>query len=606
MRVLVLICSLGLAGLPAGPASAEARRLSDVFGSAAAALDDPSLEVDALAYALDLRLADGTPGSERYESRFEGLFRVRGTPSELSLDFDEGRNSVSEVRVNGRPAAFTHAGGKLRISLPAGAGGLGVVLASVRYGGAFLQLDPANPPPIQDGLMVEPPTEMHPQRLFFTFNWPNSARKWVPVRDHPKDGVLFALRATFPSDLQVLGNGSLAEEADHGDGTRTTTWVALTPMPAYGLFFGAYADWAELNLGQHRGRAITAHVYSDQAAALTPGFQDTGASLDFFAARFGPFRWPRLAFVEDPLPFFGGMENPSVVSLSQFSLTTFPTFVRELRIHETTHHWCGNLVRLESWNDFWLSEGCANYLTGRFLLQQDPPEAARRYWGTQLRRAILNDGHAINPPRHALRPPDPEVPDANALVDGISYEKGAFILRMLEHRLGTDRFTRTLRSWFTGRAFRTGSTRDFQAQVERSGGMTGAEVRQFFEQWVYGVGFPAFGLTWQHDPLAGRLSVTLQQVQSWGPAGGYVLPLELEVRDPDGTARRVPVEVSGRSTTVTVPAAAAPATVIVDPDEVRYLAVTCGEGLPACRTGYTCRVAPPANPPRSSVCVPSL
>ena len=601
LRVLLVMVLALWAGVPV---SAEEHRLIDIFGNAAA-LDDGLRDVDALGYALDLRLADGTPGSERYESRFEGLFRVRAALSELVLDFDERRNAVSEVRANGRPAAFTHAAGQLRISLPAQGGGWRVVRISVRYAGAFLQLDPANPPLVQDGLMVEPPMPLHAGRLFFTFTWPSSARTWLPVRDHPQDGALFALRATFPDELQVLGNGRLVEEAHNTDGTRTTTWVALTPLPAYGLFFGAYADWAELDVGEHRGRPITAHVYSDQAAALAPGFQDTGLSLDFFAARFGPFRWPRLAFVEDPLPFFGGMENPTIVSLSQRSLTQFPDAFRDLRIHETTHHWCGNLVRPASWNDFWLSEGCANYLTGRFKLHQDAPEDARRYWGLQLRRAILFDGHVINPPFHALRPPDPEVPDANALVDGISYQKGAFILRMLEDRLGTDRFTRMMRSWFTRHAFRAASTQDFQAEVQRSGGMTAAEVQEFFQQWIHGVGFPAFELAWQHDPLAGRLTVTLQQMQSWGPANGYRLPLVLEVRDQDGSSRRVPVDVSGRSTMVTVPATAAPHEVVVDPDEVRYLAVNCGETRPACRAGYFCRAPSLADPPRPGVCVPN-
>jgi aminopeptidase N len=604
MRVLLLLALVLWSG---HPAFAQPRRLVDTFGPGplAAARDVGLGDVDAIAYGLDLRLADGTPGSERYEGRFEGFFEVHTALGELALDFDESRNVVSEVRLNGRPASFTHAKGKLRIGLSAGHGPLRSALVSVRYEGAFLQLDPTNPPLAQDGLMVEPPTPLHAGRLFFTFNWPSSARKWLPVRDHPADGALFTLRATFPGELQVLGNGNLVKEADNGDGTRTTAWVSLSPMPAYGFFFGAYDDWAELDLGQHSGRALTAHVYSDQAATLAPQFEDTGTSLDFFAERFGPFRWGRLAFVEDPLPFFGGMENPSVVSLSQLALTQFPEFVRELRIHETTHHWCGNLVRLASWNDFWLSEGCANYLTGRFMLHQDPPASARRYWGTQLRRAILNDGHVINPPRHALRPPDPEVPDANALVDGISYEKGAFILRMLEDRLGTERFTQTMRSWFSSHAFGAASTRDFQSAVQSSGGMTPAQVDEFFRQWVYGVGFPALDLSWRHYPSVDRLTISLKQVQPWGPAEGYVLPLELEVTDPDGT-RRVPVQVSGRSTTVTIPASVAPLTVVVDPDEVRYLGVTCGEGRPACRAGYTCRVPPPADPPRSSVCVPSL
>jgi aminopeptidase N len=610
MRQLLMLGVLLLSG-PAARA-AEPDRLLDIFGSRtgiapfAAALNDGALDVDALAYALDLELADGTPGSERYRSRFEGLFLVKCGMDTLALDFHEGRNTVSAVRVDGRPAAFTHAAGKLNITLPRGGRGRRLVLVSVEYAGAFQQVTPAVPASDRHGLMVEPPTDLHPQRLFFTFTWPNFAREWLPARDHPRDGVMFALRATFPADLKVLGNGNLVSEVDHGDGTRATTWVALTPMPTYGLFFGAYGDWTELDLGHHRGRALTAHLYADHADGVAPAFADTGVQLDYLAGRFGPFRWGRLDLVEDPLPFFGGMENPTVISLSDGILATQQVdFARELRIHETSHHWCGNLVRLASWNDFWLSEGCANYMAGRFFRDHGDPEAARRYWGSQLRRALLFDGLFFNPPLHALRPPDPELPDAGNIVDGISYQKGAWILHMLEDRLGTERFNRTLRAWFTGRAFQAASTRDFQAQVERSGGMTPAAVAAFFDQWVYGTGFPAFNLSWQHDPSRRELTVTLQQVQPWGPADGYHLPLELEVAHASGGRRRLPVEVSSRSTTVTAAADAPPATVVVDPDQVRYLGVTCGEGLPACRTGYSCRVPPADGSPRPSICVPN-
>src|SRR5262249_11923140 len=82
--------------------------------------------------------------------------------------------------------------------------------------------------------------------IYNSLNWPSKARRWLPLRDHPADGAMVTMRATFPERLTVHSNGHLVSKGDPKGGARTWHYEALTPMPPYDIFVAAFDGWDDV------------------------------------------------------------------------------------------------------------------------------------------------------------------------------------------------------------------------------------------------------------------------------------------------------------------------------------------------------------------------
>jgi aminopeptidase N len=244
------------------------------------------------------------------------------------------------------------------------------------------------------------------------------------------------------------------------------------------------------------------------------------------------------------------------------SLFRNPTRARETAWHELAHHWSGNLVRVRRWNDFWLSEGFTVYLTARALGEVYGPAEKQRVIAEQRARALAAD--AADP--HALAPRGAEI-DVLAIFDAISYQKGALVLRMLERMVGEEKLTAFLKDWFERHAFQAVTTEDFERELSEA---TGRDLSAFFASFVYAGYHPELRVTFAPVGAAAsggaETDVTVEQVQTKGPASGYAFPLDLDFVDQNGATERVVVDVSGKSTTARIRLARAPKSVVVDPE----------------------------------------
>lgn len=547
-------------------------------------------DVDAIGYDVDLRVDESTPGAETFQATLRGVFIATRALDALTLDYT---GDVDAAEVDGRTVTATHSAQTLTVPLgrtvPEGGG----FMVSLRYHGALFQGTGANPNDFNvfGGLMAFQRNRAG-RKIYESLNWPSKARRWLPVRDHPRDGAMLAMRATFPQAYTVFSNGREEGHTDNADGTRTWSFFCATPMPAYDIHIAAYDDWAETAAtSTGHQRAVRWLPYSGDVEAGATIFTDLPAAMDFYEDTFGPFRWEQAVFLEVPI-FGGGMEHATLVSMDE-TLFRSPTRNRQVSFHELAHHWSGNLVRIATWNDFWMSEGFTDYLTGRFIDAHDGAERGLGNWRTFLNSAMGADRGATD---HALRPADPEG-DVLRIFDAITYKKGAFVLRMLERRLGTEMFTTFLRQWFDRHAGGAVTTQTFERELDAA--FAGRGITDFFRQWVYGEGQPTLAVTRRYDASAQRLSLTLRQVQTRGPAAGFTFPVAVEFAR-DAMRQRVTVDVTGTTTTQDVPLAFEPTSVTVDPDEVTYVAVACASNAD-CRTGYSCGVMG-ADP--QLVCVP--
>jgi aminopeptidase N len=520
-------------------------------------------DVDAVKYEIALRVDDLT-----FTAEVKGTYVATRALDELELDL-EG-NVVDDVKVGTRSAEHRREGDKLIVKLPTRVEDGRTFSTRIQLHGDVRPADGMNPNDFAafGGLMVKQ-RNAEGKRIYTSLNWPSKARRWLPLRDHPRDGAMVSFEATFPEAYLVLANGRKVGETHNDDGTKTWRYEAATPMSTYDFHVSAYDGWQVEESRARSGVPITTYTYASAARHTNAVYGDLAKALDFYESEYGKYRWGSAGFIEEPI-FGGGMEHASVVSMDE-TLFRDPVGARSTAIHELAHHWSGNLVRIRRWNDFWLSEGFTEYLTARAIGQIDGLEAQRRVHREYLTSSLRAD--RANP--HAVAPRGEEI-DVLEIFDAISYQKGALVVRMLERIVGTERMDAFLRSWFDRHAFGAVSTADLERELSQASGI---DLSKFFASFVYEGHHPELRVTFTQD------EVKVEQVQASGPAGGYVFPLDLEFVDAAGQTERVTVELTGKTTTKPLRLARAAKSVVVDPEEYVVGVVTCET---TCKDGYRC------------------
>lgn len=541
-RVFFVLALAGIAACvaPSGDDASEASE-SDLTWKVDK-VDTTLPDVDAIGYEVDLRI-DDTRGAEKLAADVKGTFVATRDLDELTLDFSG--NTIDSVQVNGHPSTFRRDGDVLAIATPGVTKGKKLT-TRIRYHGDVAHADgqDANDLNAFGGFMLRE-TNAEEKRIYTTMSWPHTARRWLPLRDHPRDGAMLAVTATFPSSFTVLANGKRSATNANADGTTTWRYEQLFPMPTYDFHVSAYEGWQVDTQTSQSGIPMAIYTYPRDAANVQAVYSDVHAAMDWYETHLGKYRWGSAAWIEEPI-FGGGMENASVISMDE---TVFADLkdARDIAFHELAHHWSGNLVRARTWNDFWLSEGFTEYEKGRFVADHDGPDAGRDVWLGYRRRALAADNG------HAVRPPDPEV-DVLTIFDDVSYQKGAMCLHALERIVGKDAMLDFLKGWFDRHAGEAMTTADLERELGDASGKKD-EVSQLFASFVYRKGHPDVRVA-----LSGT-TLTVTQAQRGDP---FVFTLDVDAVDAAGKKTRVIANVTDRTASVEVP----PGTTsfVVDPD----------------------------------------
>jgi aminopeptidase N len=504
--------------------------------------------IDIENYRFELTLRDD---SDVIEGRATVSVRFTNTGvTELPLDL-VGANggglgmTVTAVEVAGRPLAFTHDSDLLQISLSE-AGRAGATLdVVVHYNGV-----PAS------GLHAGP--NKHGDRTFFSDNWPNRARNWLPTIDHPYDKAMSEMVVTAPAHYQVVSNGLLVEETDGADGTRVTHWKQSVPIATW-LYVLGVAEFAVQHVDDFRGLPIQTWVYRQDRDA---GFYDfavpTKQVMGFYADYVGPYAYERLANITSPVTG-GGMEAATAIMYHENSVTGDRTVRwRNVIIHEIAHQWFGNAVTESDWDDVWLSEGFATYFTLLFIehaygrdefvdgLESSAVRVFTQYDSDPSYRIVHDD-----------------LDDMSRVSSGATYQKGSWILHMLRGRMGDEAFWAGIQDYYARYMNRNATTDDFQAAMEEASGLN---LQTFFDQWLRDGGNPRLEGWWEYDASARAVRIELNQTQAVGPM--FEIPLEIGIYQ-DGevlptTIERV--EVEGAFHRFVIPVDAEPTDVRLDPN----------------------------------------
>ncbi|MDG4789277.1 aminopeptidase N [Micromonospora sp. WMMD1102] len=325
----------------------------------------------------------------------------------------------------------------------------------------------------------------------------DNAQRIFACFDQPDLKAPVSLTVVAPEDWTVAGNGRLAagpirgSTSEPASGPTSGRWV-FAPTPPLATYFvtlvaGPYAvlraEHDGIPLGLYCRRSLADVLDRDADEILTVTRQCLDRLHELFGVRY-PFDKYDQAFV--PEFNMGAMENPGLVTFRDEFLhrSAVTDSQREHRAnviaHEMAHMWFGDLVTLRWWDDLWLNESFAEYFGSRVTA-----EATRfdRAWTTfALRRKAWGYAADQRPSTHPVAPAEVvDAAEALANLDGISYAKGAAVLRQLVAWVGDDAFLAGLRGYFAAHRFGNATLTDLLSALAAS---SGRDLTGWAEVWL--------------------------------------------------------------------------------------------------------------------------
>ncbi|PGH42356.1 Membrane alanyl aminopeptidase . Metallo peptidase. MEROPS family M01 [Micromonospora sediminicola] len=313
------------------------------------------------------------------------------------------------------------------------------------------------------------------------------AQKVYACFDQPDLKSVYTWHATVPDHWRVVSNMPVEREEAAGEGLKTVHFTVSERMSTYitALCAGPYHEVRHthdgIDMGYFCRASMAPHLDADDLHLITT------QGFDFFQEKFG-VRYPLPKYDQLWVPDFnaGAMENFGCVThaeshyIFRSQVTDFEYEQRANTVlHELAHMWFGDLVTMRWWNDLWLNESFAEWASHwcnthatRFTDAWTTFLSIRKNWG--YRQDQLSSTHPVY-----CEMPDLEAVEVN--FDGITYAKGASVLKQLVAYVGEEPFLAGLRAYFGKHAWGNATFDDLLSELEAA---SGRELRKFAAQWL--------------------------------------------------------------------------------------------------------------------------
>ncbi len=308
--------------------------------------------------------------------------------------------------------------------------------------------------------------------------------------DQPDLRATFELSVDAPAEWVVVSNSRAIERPDDDAGGR---W-RFAPTPAVPTYITAVVAGSYTSVHDHHdGIDLGLYVRQSLAQHLDPDeiFEITKQGLDFFQRVFDrPYPFGD-TYDQLFVPEFsaGAMENPGCITFTeQYVFRSKVTdAIRERRaetiLHEMAHMWFGDLVTMRWWDDLWLNESFATFMA---VLAQSEATRWTEAWTTFLdaEKAWAKYQDQL-PSTHPVADSMPDVESVHQNFDGITYAKGASVLRQLVAWVGQEAFLAGCRDYFDRHAWGNTELADFLGALERA---SGRELGSWRDEWLLTTG----------------------------------------------------------------------------------------------------------------------
>lgn len=364
--------------------------------------------------------------------------------------------------------------------------------------------------------------------ILWTLSEPFGASDWWPCKQDLTDKVdAIEVFITAPQAYKAVANGVEVGLVNNNDGTTTTHFRHNYPIPAY-LVAIAVTNY-QIYL-QNAGTApnefpIVNYIYPENYNRVVPQLQQTIPIMNLFESLFGTYPYANEKYGHAQFGWGGGMEHSTVSFMGSFG--------EGLIAHELAHQWFGNKVTCGSWQDIWLNEGFAEYAAG-LVVQNLRGESQFRNWRQDLISDVTsqNGGNLYLTTLQALN-------SDRIFSSRITYNKGAMTVHMLRYVLGDQAFFAGVKSYLndTNLAYKHAYTPDIKTHLENA---SGKDLSVFFNQWVFGEGFPTYTVTAQQ--LGSVVSLNVSQRTSSVQVPFFQMPLEVRLNGTQGETKTVTLD----------------------------------------------------------------
>jgi aminopeptidase N len=350
--------------------------------------------------------------------------------------------------------------------------------------------------------------------VMWTLSEPYGARDWWPGKNDLSDKIdsLDVFVKTHAA-YRAASLGLLESEVVEGD-FRICHWKHRYPVVSYLVAVAVtnYVGFVQYAVVGGDSIPIVNYVYPEDSAQAASDSQNTAEMIQLFDSLFGTYPFALEKYGHAQWSRGGGMEHQTMSFMQGFG--------HDLRAHELAHSWFGNKVTLGTWQDIFLNEGFATYLTGLSFEHM----YNGFYWDIWKRntRLAASDG-----PAGSVHVAD--TMDVMRLFSSrLSYNKGAYLLHMLRWVVGDDVFFTAVRNYVNDPMleYRFATIDDLIWHLES---VYGGDLDWFFEQWYYGEGFPTYGVNIAQSENDGGINITLFQEQSHPSVEFFRMPVPIEI-----------------------------------------------------------------------------
>ncbi len=321
---------------------------------------------------------------------------------------------------------------------------------------------------------------------------PANARAAFPCFDEPQFKATFDVSMIVDQPLLALSNMPVKEEKKLPNNKKLVSFQRSPRMSTYLVYLstGNY-KWKSGRLGNVEIRVLTIPEkikYADLALDYTKRF------LNYFNNYFGnPYPLPKLDIIALPDFAAGAMENWGAITFREIAVlgneSTSVVVKQNIAItiaHELAHQWFGDLVTMKWWDDLWLNESFATFMSYKAVHDQFPEwELPLQYYMDTIVDALSADQLRSTHPIHV---PVKTLGEIDSIFDQISYDKGGSVLHMLEDFLGEEPFRQGLRKYMRRFAYKNAAKEDLWQCLQQS--RSGVPVAAMMKDWIEKPGYP--------------------------------------------------------------------------------------------------------------------
>ena len=307
---------------------------------------------------------------------------------------------------------------------------------------------------------------------------PADSRRVYPVFEQPDMKARWRFTVSAPADWQILSNGAETAREDVPGGVRVG-FAETLPLSSYitsvaaGPYHRVDGEWRGADrtvpLGVLCRASLAPHLDADEILEITR------RGLEFFENAFAyPYPWGKYDQIFVPEYNLGAMENPGLVTFTEGYVFRGASTAAQHEgrantiLHEMAHMWFGDLVTMRWWDDLWLKESFADFMGAHAAVAAGGfPDAWVTFASRRKGWAYVQDQL---PTTHPIVADIPDLEAAKLNFDGITYAKGASVLKQLVAFVGEEAFFRGAQRYFADHAFGNTTLPDLLSALEAESG----------------------------------------------------------------------------------------------------------------------------------------